>query len=140
MRGHSSLLSNLWCTASKPEAPRIYKEHLSMILRTRIRLRRMSAKTNDCSLFPLHWGRCPEGAERALPGKLNENRGKSDASRRIYDGIEAAAFPAIPIEPAFSIAPSSHSPHSLNLQFLKKSVKRPSFYGIIIVTDEETQV
>ena len=30
MRGHSSLLSNLWCTASKPEAPRIYTEHLSM--------------------------------------------------------------------------------------------------------------
>lgn len=85
-------------------------------------------------------GRYHIGADRALLGKLNENRGKSDASRRIYDGIEAAAFPAIPIEPAFSIAPSSHSPHSLNLQFLKKSVKRPSFYGIIIVTDEKTQV
>ena len=59
--------------------------------------------------FPSQWGRCPEGAERALLGKLNENRGKSDASRRIYDGVEAAAFPAFPIEPAFHIAPSSHS-------------------------------
>ena len=53
MRGHSSLLSNLWCTASKPEAPRIYMEHLSMILRTRIRLKRMSAQKNDRSPFPM---------------------------------------------------------------------------------------
>ena len=51
MRGHSSLLSNLWCTASKPESPRIYTEHLSMILRTRIRLKRMSAQKNDRSPF-----------------------------------------------------------------------------------------
>ncbi|MDY4878479.1 MAG: hypothetical protein SO163_06430, partial [Dialister sp.] len=50
--------------------------------------------------FSSKWGRCPEGAKRALVGKLNENRGKSDASRRTYDGVEAAAFP---------IAPSSHS-------------------------------
>ena len=49
MRGHSSLLSNLWYIASKPEAPRIYTEHLSMILRTRIRLNRMSAQKNDRS-------------------------------------------------------------------------------------------
>ena len=77
---------------------------------------------------------CPEGAERTLLGKLNENRGKSDASRRIYDDVEAAAFPAFPI------ATFRPFPHSLNLQFLKKSVKRPSFYGIIIVTDEKTQV
>ena len=53
MRGHSSLLSNLWCTASKPEAPRIYTEHLSMILRTRIRLKHMSAQKNDRSPFPM---------------------------------------------------------------------------------------
>ena len=104
MRGHSSLLSNLWCTASKPEAPRIYTEHLSMILRTRIRLKRMSAQKNDRSPFlPDGEGARPVGAERALLGKLNESRGKSDASRRIYDGVEAAAFPAFPI------APSSHS-------------------------------
>lgn len=36
--------------------------------------------------------------------------------------------------------PFASFPHSLNLQFLNKSVKRPSFYGIIIVTDEKTQV
>ena len=71
-----------------------------MILRTRIRLKRMSAQKNDCLPFLPKWGRCPEGAKRALVGKLNENRGKSDASRRTYDGVEAAAFP---------IAPSSHS-------------------------------
>lgn len=51
VRRHSSLLSNLWCTASKPEAPRIYTEHLSMILRTRIRLKRMLAQKNDRSPF-----------------------------------------------------------------------------------------
>lgn len=49
MRGHSTLLSNLWCTALKPEAPRIYTEHLSMILRTCIRLKRISAQKNDRS-------------------------------------------------------------------------------------------
>ena len=76
MHGHSSLLSNLWCTASKLEAPRIYTEHLSMILRTRIRLKRMSAQKNDCSPF------LPNGED---------------------------ATPAFPIEPAFPIAPSSHS-------------------------------
>ena len=76
MRGHSSLLSNLWCTAAKPEAPRIYTEHLSMILRTRIRLKRMSAQKNDCLPFLPKWGRCHEGAKRALVGKLNKNRGK----------------------------------------------------------------
>ena len=51
MRGHSSLLSNLWCTASKLEAPRIYTEHLSMILRTRTRLKRTTAQKNDRSPF-----------------------------------------------------------------------------------------
>lgn len=61
MRGHSSLLSNLWCTASKPEAPRIYTEHLSMILRTRIRLKRMSAQKNDCSLSLFNGKGAPKG-------------------------------------------------------------------------------
>lgn len=77
MRGHSSLLSNLWCTASKPEAPRIYTEHLSMILRTRIRLNRMLYQKNDRSPFLPNEEGAPKGAERALPGKLNENRGKA---------------------------------------------------------------
>ena len=63
MRGHSSLLSNLWCTASKPEAPRIYTEHLSMILRTRIRLKRMSAQKNDCSSFLPNGEAAPKGGE-----------------------------------------------------------------------------
>lgn len=64
VHGHSSLLSNLWCTASKPEAPRIYTEHLSMILRTRIRLKRMSAQKNDRSPF-LPTG---EGAQKGRRG------------------------------------------------------------------------
>lgn len=64
--------------------------------------------------FPSQWGRCPEGTDRALPGKLNENRGKSDASLRIYEGVEAAAFlaflltpshlSAIPTQPKFAIS------------------------------------
>ena len=60
MRGHSSPLSNLWCIASKLEAPRIYTEHLSMILRTRIRLKRLLAQKNDRSLpFPMGMGKVP---------------------------------------------------------------------------------
>lgn len=70
MRGHSSLLSNLWCTTSKPEASRIYTEHLSMriytehlsmILRTRIRLKHMSAQKNDRSPFLSNGEGAPKG-------------------------------------------------------------------------------
>ena len=73
-----------------------------MILRTRIRLKRMSAQTNNCSLFLFNGEGAPKG-QRGLcqaTGKLNENRGESDASLRIYEDVEASAFP---------IAPSSHS-------------------------------
>ena len=66
VRGHSFLLSNLWCTALKPEAPRIYTEHLSMILRTRIRLKRMLAQKNDRSPFFPIWKVPRRGKEGSL--------------------------------------------------------------------------
>ena len=111
MHGHSSLLSNLWCTASKPEARRIYTEHLSMILRTRIRLKRMSAQKNDRSPFLPNRGRCPIGADRALLGKLNENRGKATlhieymkASKPLPSPPSPSHLPAIPTQPKFAIS------------------------------------
>ena len=44
-------------------AARIYTEHLSMILRTRIRLKRMSAQKNDCSPFFPNGEAAPKGGE-----------------------------------------------------------------------------
>ena len=65
---------NLWYTASKPEAPRIYMEHHD------------PANTHS---FETHIG------------------SKNDRSPFLPIGEDAT--PAFPIEPAFPIAPSSHS-------------------------------
>lgn len=71
-----------------------------MILRTRIRLKRMLYQKNDRSPFLPNEEGAPKGWRRALPGKLNKNRGKVTLHAEYMIGVEAAAFP---------IAPFSHS-------------------------------
>lgn len=86
-----------------------------MILRTRIRLKGMSAQKNDRSPFlPDGEGARPEGAKRALVGKLNENRGKVTLHAEYMMAIKPlpsplnlltpSHLPAIPTQPKFAIS------------------------------------
>lgn len=111
MRGHSSLLSNLWCIASKLEAPRIYTEHLSMILRTRIRLKRMSAQKNDRSPFLPNGEGAPKG-QRGLSQASRMRIGEKAtlhaeyrmASKPLPSPPSPLHLPAIPTQPKFAIS------------------------------------
>ena len=82
-----------------------------MILRTRIRLKRMSAQKNSRSPFSFQWRRCPEGAKRTLVGKLNENRGKVTLHAEYMMAVKPLPSPtspshlsAIPTQPKFAIS------------------------------------
>ena len=65
-------------------------------------------------VFPFQWGRCPEEEERALLGKLNENRGKATlhaeymmASKPLPSPLNLLTpshLPAIPTQPKFAIS------------------------------------
>ena len=61
--------------------------------------------------FPSQWGMCPEGAERTLLGKLNENRGKATlhieymkALKPLPSPPSPSHLPAIPTQPKFAIS------------------------------------
>lgn len=78
-----------------------------MILQTRIRLKRMSAQKNDRSpSSPM--GKVPRRAERALLGKLNENRGKATLHAEYMMASKPlpspSRLPAIPTQPKFAIS------------------------------------
>ena len=61
--------------------------------------------------IPSRWGRCPEGAEWALLGKLNKNREKATlhaeymkASKPLPFPPSPSHLPAIPTQPKFAIS------------------------------------
>ena len=79
-----------------------------MILRTRIRLKRMLYQKNDRSPFLPNEEGAPKEWRRALPGKLNKNRGKVTLHAEYMMASKPLPSPshlsAIPTQPKFAIS------------------------------------